>query len=205
VDTNLRDHFDRAVSADPGADPGEMAYAAITQGGRIRRRRKTAVAGAAAGLVAVLATIGGVNLFSGPPRSADPPVTVAAAMMPLVAPSCSTKPVASDATDAVVFLTAGVTDGQRSALRSALDDDARVAKLAFENRAQAYQRFVARWRNDPDFLASVGPQQLPESFRLRLADPSRYTAFRAHYAALAGVQDVVGRICPADAPVGGVQ
>ncbi|MEV0903170.1 hypothetical protein [Actinoplanes sp. NPDC049802] len=44
----LRQQFDLAVSADPGVDSGEMARMAMLQGGRIRHRRRLAIAGAAA-------------------------------------------------------------------------------------------------------------------------------------------------------------
>jgi hypothetical protein len=204
VDASLREHFDRAVAGDPGIDPGEMAHAAIAEGGRIRRRRKRmVVASAAAGLVTVFGVVAGLNLLTGAPRSEDPPVTIAAAMMPVAAPSCSAKPVDRDATDVLIFLVADATDRQRTALESALGDDARVGSLLFENREQAYQRFRARWARNPDLVAAVGANQFPESFRLRLVNASQYTALRGQYAAMAGVEQIIGRTCPASAPVGG--
>ena len=206
MDGNLREHFDRAVGDDPGADPGEMAHAAIAQGGRIRRRRRqVAAAGVAAGLVTVLAVVAGVHLRSAETPPDGPPMTIAAAILPVAAPSCSEKPVERDASDVVIFLTSDATEDPVPAIRSALADDARVGALEFESREQAFQRFRKLWQDSPDFVKSVSPRQLPESFRLRLVDRSQYTAFRAEYAAMAGVQDIVGRVCPAGAPVGGVQ
>ena len=205
MDADLRRHFDRAVDDDPGADPGAMAYAAISAGGRIRRRRKlTAVAGVAAGVAAALGVAVGVHLQSPATRPADPPVTVAAAMRPMAAPACSAELVEDGATDVAMFLTQDVTDRQRSALRTALDDDARVDVLHYESREQAYQRFRTLWADSPEFVAAVRPDQLPESFRLRLVNPSDHAAFHAEYAAMDGVQDIIGRVCPASAPVGGV-
>jgi hypothetical protein len=207
VQPNLREMFDRAVSDDPGADPGRMAYDAMIEGGGIRRRRRRnmAAAGVAAAVVTVLGTVAGVNLLTGAPRSADQPVTVAEAMMPVAAPSCSAKPVDSDATDVVLYLVADVTDAQRAALAKALHGDARVGTVQFEDREQAFLRFRARWKKHPDLVAAVGAQRLPESFRLRLTDAAQYAAFRAEYSAIGGVEQVVGRKCPASAPVGGVQ
>ena len=83
--------------------------------------------------------------------------------------------------------------------------DPRVSVTAFENRAEAYDRFRKLWADSPDFVASVGPESLPEAFRVRLASAQRYDAFRADYEATAGVQDVIGRVCPPGAPIGGVQ
>lgn len=202
MDTHLREHFDRAVGDDPGADAGAMAHAAIAAGGRMRRRRRTAAAGMALGAVTLLGIPAGVHLAADDPGTDR--TTIAAAMMPVAAPSCSVRPVENDATDVVVFLREGLTDRQRSALGSALAGDARVATVFFESRAQAYERFRDRWRDSPDLVQAVGPQQLPESYRLRLVDPARYTAFRAEFAAAGGVQSVMGRVCPASAPVGGV-
>ncbi|UQU64206.1 permease-like cell division protein FtsX [Couchioplanes caeruleus] len=206
MDADLRQHFDRAVTDDPGADPGEMALAAIAEGARIRRRRRqVAGAGVAAGVVALLAVVGGVSLRSGATESAGPAMTIAAAMMPVAAPSCSEKPVESGASDVAIFLGAEATDRQRSALGAALRGDPRVAELQFENRQQAWERFRRLWADSPDFVAAVSPSQLPESYRLRMVDRSQYRGLLATYAAMDGVQDVVGRVCPASAPIGGVQ
>jgi cell division protein FtsX len=207
MEPDLRRQFDLAVSDDPGADPAAMADAAMFEGGRMRRRRRMqlAAAGVAAGVVLVLGAVSGVNLMTGAPESTEAPVTVEAAMMPKAAPSCSVKPVTSDATDVAVFLAMDTTDAQLAALSAALHDDRRVGTVRYESREDAYQRFRALWADHPKLVASVGPKQLVESFRVRLVDPAQYTAFRAHYAAMAGVDQVIGHKCPANAPVGGIQ
>ena len=199
MDANLRDHFDRAVGDDPGADPTAMAHAAIAVGGRTRRRRKQTAA--AAGVVAALAVVTGLDL----PHDRPAPPTVVRQMMLVAASGCSEEPVPRDATDAIIFLRHDAGDRQRAALGAALDEDRRVATSHFDNREQAYERFRKLWADSPEFVASVRPEALPESFRLRLVDASQYAAFRADYAARDGVQDVYGRVCPAGAPVGGVR
>jgi hypothetical protein len=205
VEPDLREQFELAVGDDPGAAPGEMASAAIVEGGRMRRRRRrTAAAGVATGLVAVLAGVSGVQLLTGGAQPEAPAVTIAAAMMPVAAPRCSAKPVDRDATDAVVFLTADITGPQRSALSEALAaGPPRLDTMQFESREDAFHRFRNRWADNPDLLAAVAAEQLPESFRVRLADATQYTTFRTRYAAMAGVEQVLGRRCPANAPVGG--
>lgn len=206
MEPDLREQFDLAVSDDPGADPGAMAYAAIQEGGRIRRRRRQlTAAGVAAGVVMVLGAVAGVNLLTGAPKPVAPPPAVEAAMMPVAAASCSAEPVSSDATDVAIFLRMDSTAGQRAALGRALDGDARAGTVRFQSRDAAYQRFRALWADSPDFVASVGPAQFPESFRVRLANPAQYTAFQSVYAAKDGVDMIVGRRCPASAPVGGLQ
>jgi hypothetical protein len=152
----------------------------------------------------VLGTLAGLNLLPEARRPQSPPATIAAAMMPVAAPHCSAKPVDRDATDVVLFLAPGATDRQRSALESALESDARVGTVLFESRGQAYQRFRNLWANDRDLVAAVNADQFPESFRLRLVHASQYTALRAQYAAMDGVELIIGRTCTSDAPVGGI-
>jgi cell division transport system permease protein len=203
VDANWREHFDRAVSRDPGADPGEMAHVAIARGGRVRRRRRQlAAAGVLAGVVAVLGVVAGVQRQSAPPAAANPPTTITLSMMLVPAPSCSPEPVGSDATDVVIVLD---DDRQRAALQTALDGDDRVRTVLFESREQAYERFQKLWAHSPRVVASADPKVLAESFRVRLVDPAQFTAFRAEYAATDGVGLVDGRKCAASAPVGGIQ
>lgn len=203
MDGNLREQFDRAVGDDPGADPAVLAQAAITAGGRVRRRRRmTAAGGVAVGLIAVLSV---VALRPGPPEPAAPPVTVAAAMMPPAAVNCKPGRVLSGVTEVAMFLEDSATDQQRTAIRSALDSDRRVKSFTFEDRREAYERFKALWSDSPDFVAAVSPESLPESFRVRLADDSVPTRFEAQYAAMPGVVDVIGRICPSPQPPGAVK
>jgi FtsX extracellular domain len=181
------------LSVEAGTDREE------NDSGRSRRRRRQLAA--AAVVVLALGATAGVNLL--PRAPGEPPVTIAAAMLPVAAPSCSVKPVEHDATDVIIFLAPDATDRQRSALDSELHRDTRVDTALFESREQAYQRFRTRWASNPDLVAAVGVEQLPESFRLRLVNASRYAAFRAEYAVQYGVQNVIGRVCPASAPVGG--
>ncbi|MEV6344767.1 permease-like cell division protein FtsX [Actinoplanes sp. NPDC051851] len=205
MEPSLREQFDLAVKDDPGADHGAMAVAAIAEGGRIRERRRRVVAvSAAAGVVAVLGAVTGVSLAGGTPSSSTPPVTIEAAMAPSAAPGCWAKTVKSGATDAVVFLDEGVTAERQAALADALNGDSRVETVLFDSRDQAYQRFRARWADEPDLVTAVAADQFPQSYRVRLSEPDQFTAFRAEYASTDGVQLVIGRKCPASAPVGGV-
>jgi hypothetical protein len=161
---------------------------------------------AAAGVAMALAVVAGVHHRSEATEPATPSAAFAPAMMLVAAAGCSPEEVMSDATDAVILpgdAEGHVTGGQLSALRSVLEHDARVRTVVFESREQAYQRFSKLWAKYPDFVASVGPESLPESFGVRLADPSQYSAFRADYEAMDTVTDVYGRICPVTAPVGG--
>jgi hypothetical protein len=57
VDQNLRVLFERALGDEPVPSPGDLAQEAMVQGTRLRRRRSLLAGGAAAGVVAVFATM----------------------------------------------------------------------------------------------------------------------------------------------------
>jgi cell division transport system permease protein len=112
--------------------------------------------------------------------------------------------VTADATDAVIYLL-GATDRQQSEIGQALNDDKRVASVIFESREEVYARFVARWKDSPDFVAALSPESVPAAYRLRLRDPAQFATVSREYAKKPGVGDIIGRVCPESAPVGGVR
>ena len=202
MEPDLRQHFDLAVSADPGADSGEVARLAMLEGGRIRRRRRLAVAGSAAAVVTLVATVGAMSVAERTAPPAGPPAVVAAGMR-LPAPDCSANPVTADATDAVIFLP-DATGQQVSEIGQVLNDDKRVVSVIFESREEFYARVVARYKDSPEFVAAINLDSVPASYRLRLHDRAQFTAFSREYAKKPGVGDIIGRVCPESAPVGGV-
>jgi cell division transport system permease protein len=192
VDQNLRSLFERALDDEPVAPPGDTVQQAMTHGRRIRRRRGLLLGGSLTAVVAAVVLTLNVLLPQGaPPETVSP----AAMMLAPAKPQC-TWPAQSEVSDVTIFLDDTVTEAQRSALDEALRADPQVRNLQFENREQAYANFAELWKDFPDFVKSVGPESLPESFRLRLADPNAYPAFADRYHDRRGVQDIVGRACP---------
>jgi hypothetical protein len=192
VQQNLQDLFERALAGEPVPPPGDPAQQAMTDGRRIRRRRGLLAGGtAAAVLVATTLTL---NLVVAP-DSPPPKVSAAAAAAMPADPAC-TWPVQDDASDVSIFLTADITDAQRTALHDALRADPAVRDLRFESREEAFEKFAALWRDSPDFVSAVGPENLPESFRMRLTEPDDYRRLAETFRYRAGVQDLVGRTCP---------
>ncbi len=94
-----------------------------------------------------------------------------------------------------VFLDMDATDDERRAVAAAIGSDPRVAGYRYETSEQAFERFEILWRDQPRVVASTGPDGLPASFRVELADPARYAAFRADVDRLDGVADVIGSVC----------
>jgi cell division transport system permease protein len=90
-----------------------------------------------------------------------------------------------------IFLRTDVTDAQRTAIDTAISTNPLVANKTYETREEAFKRFQALWADSPDFVKSVGPDSLPESFRVKLKDPEKYKTFADQMQGMAGIQDVI--------------
>ena len=73
--------------------------------------------------------------------------------------------------EVVVDLRDDITDAEWSALRAELAADPLVTRVEYENKQQVYERFRRDFRDSPEIVAGVGPEDLPASFRLTLVDP----------------------------------
>jgi cell division transport system permease protein len=190
VEQNLRELFDRALDDEPAPRPGGLAAAAMADGGRLRRRRNLRLGGAA-GLAAV-AVIVGINL------GAPPSGTVQRAALPEATACVSTEQAANTA---YVLLSHEITGAQRQAVERSLRADPRLRNVTHETREQAFVRFAKLWRDEPDFVKSVGPQSLPESFVVELVRPDSMLSVAHEIKGLSGVDDVIAGPCYAVAVV----
>ncbi|HEY0485075.1 MAG TPA: permease-like cell division protein FtsX [Mycobacteriales bacterium] len=90
-----------------------------------------------------------------------------------------------------IFMKQDVTADQRDALRERLASDPLVANTVYENKEEAYSRFREQFKDSPELVQNVRPDALPESFRVKLVDPTKYELAAQRYAALPGVERVV--------------
>src|SRR5690349_15094407 len=90
-----------------------------------------------------------------------------------------------------IFLREDVSEAQRAAITQAIDTNELVASKEYETRQQAFEKFKVLWRDSPDFVKSVGPDSLPESFRVKLKNPEQYQTFADQIKDLPGIQDIV--------------
>jgi cell division transport system permease protein len=90
-----------------------------------------------------------------------------------------------------IFLKADVTDEQRASLKSALEGSALVKEVTYESREQAWERFQTQFRDAPDLVKATKPESLPESYRVKLKDPTRVKDLTAEFGTQPGVSDVV--------------
>jgi len=91
-----------------------------------------------------------------------------------------------------IFLTLTVTPDQEQAIDARLKADRRVSgDPQFLDMQTSYNLFVQEMRNDPELIASVTPQQVPQSFRITLRDLTQFNRFVRDYKDLPGVDSVV--------------
>jgi cell division transport system permease protein len=90
-----------------------------------------------------------------------------------------------------IFLREDVTDAQRQAIDQAIESNPLKESKTYETREEAFEKFKVLWRDSPDFIESVGPDSLPESFRVKLKDPEQYATFAEQIGGQPGIQDVV--------------
>jgi len=90
-----------------------------------------------------------------------------------------------------IFLRSDVSEAQRSAIDQSISSNPMVANKTYETREQAFTRFQKLWADSPDFVKSVGPNSLPESFRVKLKDPEQYKSFADQMKGMEGIQDII--------------
>ncbi|GLZ01058.1 permease-like cell division protein FtsX [Actinoplanes sp. NBRC 103695] len=90
-----------------------------------------------------------------------------------------------------IFLRDDVTDAQKSAIDQAIANNALTESRQYESKQDAFKKFQVIWRDSPDFIKSVTPDSLPESYRVKLKDPEQYGAFADQMRGMQGIQDIV--------------
>ena len=90
-----------------------------------------------------------------------------------------------------IFLRTDVSAAQRSAIDQAISASPLVLSRTYETREQAFARFKELWQDSPDFVRSIGPNSLPESFRVKLKDPEKYKTFADQIQSMQGIQDII--------------
>jgi cell division transport system permease protein len=89
-----------------------------------------------------------------------------------------------------VFLTADVTDAQRQAVRETLHSLPVVKHIDYESQQEAYRRYLLQFKDQPDLIAAASATALPESFRVKLVDPTQYPQVASALQGTPGVDEV---------------
>ncbi|HEX3211242.1 MAG TPA: permease-like cell division protein FtsX, partial [Actinomycetota bacterium] len=80
----------------------------------------------------------------------------------------------SDKIEVSVFLAPKVPAEQRDTIRSQLDALPAVERVYYESKEDAYTRFRDQFKDSPDMVRNVSPDVLPESYRVKLKDPTQF-------------------------------
>ncbi len=82
-----------------------------------------------------------------------------------------------------------VTNAQRSAIQSELQALPIVQTVYYESQSQAFQHFQERFKGSA-IAQNVTPDQLPESFRVKLKDPTQFAVVQSAFSGRPGIDTV---------------
>ena len=83
-----------------------------------------------------------------------------------------------------------VTSPQRKEIRGQLDAMKPLVKDVFpESQLEAYNRLKEQYKDSPSYR-DIKPEQMPESFRVQLSDPTKYDVITSSFIGAPGVGDV---------------
>lgn len=95
-----------------------------------------------------------------------------------------------DSTEVASCAGGGVTEAQRDAIEADIEGlRPLVEEYWYETNEQAWDRFREQYRNSP-ILDTIPQESIPESFRLQLADPTRYEVVASAFEGAPGVDSV---------------
>ena len=84
-----------------------------------------------------------------------------------------------------------VTEAQKAQIKDDLDTlKPLVQDVFYESSADAYARFKEQFKNSP-IAQNASPDALPESFRVKLADPTKYDVIASAFSGRPGIDNVV--------------
>jgi cell division transport system permease protein len=85
--------------------------------------------------------------------------------------------------EVAIYLKNDVTDEQRKELQAKLESDPLVKKpIGHETKDEAYAKFKKEFKDAPAMVEATKPEALPESFRVKMTDPTKFNLLKAQYA-----------------------
>ncbi|GHA10488.1 permease-like cell division protein FtsX [Streptomyces echinoruber] len=82
-----------------------------------------------------------------------------------------------------------VTQEQKTQIKKDLEALPIVEKVYYESADQAYQRYKEQFKDSP-LISSITPDQMQESYRVKLRDPEKYQVIDTAFSGRPGVQSV---------------
>jgi len=90
-----------------------------------------------------------------------------------------------------IFLQDDVTPAQRTEVTDVLAGLPLVENVIYESKAEAFRRSQKQFADQPDLLANITEDALPESYRVKLRDPTQYEVVASAVRDLPAVDEVV--------------
>jgi cell division transport system permease protein len=81
-----------------------------------------------------------------------------------------------------------VTQEQRDRILADLEGSEEVEDVVYESQAQAYEHFQEYFKDTALAKSGVTPEQLPESYRVKLKDPQRYDIVASQFTGTPGIE-----------------
>ncbi|MBQ1020144.1 permease-like cell division protein FtsX [Micromonospora sp. D93] len=116
----------------------------------------------------------------------------------LALPACTSQPEEPGDVALAVFLDNDVTSAQKGSVEQQLRSMPSVKEVSLETREQAYERQKADLKDQPDLLAALKPEYMPELLHATVTDASIAEAVELVMAEADGVEDVALRIGDVD-------
>ena len=90
-----------------------------------------------------------------------------------------------------IFLLDDISREQLASLERELRANPVVQDVIYVSKEQAYEDFQRMSNGDEVMLASVGPDVLPASFRVKLTDPQQYPVVASQFAGYPGIDEII--------------
>lgn len=100
----------------------------------------------------------------------------------------------SDGSEAATCTAGAADDAVRDQIASDLESPALetyVDQVFYETKDEAYDRFLDQFEDTPAITENVTPEQMPESYRVKLKDPEKYEVVSQFFSGRPGVEEVV--------------
>ncbi|GGZ21868.1 permease-like cell division protein FtsX [Streptomyces poonensis] len=95
----------------------------------------------------------------------------------------------SDAKSDPACAQGAVTTQQKEQIKADLEKMSVVDEVLYESQDEAYKHYKEQFGDSP-LAASITPDQMPESYRIKLKDPEKYQVIASAFNGRAGVQSV---------------
>jgi cell division transport system permease protein len=92
--------------------------------------------------------------------------------------------------DVAVFLQSTITPAEQNQIATTLSALPQVQHVSFVNQQQAWRQFKQEFAQEPDLVRNTSPSALPESFQVKLKNPSEYPLVVSAVGSDPGVQEV---------------